>query len=195
MKQNILIGALALMIANLLFLNFHFFAGRQETPAVVTFSDMEAELNRLEERWTKNTQSLSDLVHQQIANRDSTGGRHRLGIAVLPDSLSKAGYRVGGRSSFGVSHIFAVKGDQCPAGSRPANVPERQQAAGYIYCYYWRDSVVLNKQDADQCPPDMKPVVKRGAPMREGEFFCRLLRAGEFAEQRADSPTNAVQTQ
>lgn len=207
MKQNILTAALVLVIANLLFLNFHFFAGRPETPAAAppaTLSDMEAGLSRLEarleERWAKklaeNTQSLSALVHEQIANSGTLGGS-RLGIASLPDSLSLAGYRVGGQSSFGMSHIFAVKGDGCPAGSNPVNVPERQQAAAedFIYCFYWRDSVVLSKRDVDQCPPEMKPVVKRGAPMREGEFFCRLLRAEEIAQQRADSPTNAVQAQ
>ena len=212
MKQNILIGALVLVIANLLFLNYHFYMESQKVPDVVvpppvetvsdsitvpeTVPDVEAELTafeaKLDKKLTEATQNLSALIHDQTlhsAGSDYGAGGRRSGVVALPDSVAQAKHWVGGQTSFGVSHIFAVKGDKCPSGSNIVDLPEHRQVAeeGFVYCFYWKDTLIFNKKDIDQCPPDMRPVeAKRGTPRRSDEFFCRLPGADELAKQRAE---------
>ena len=210
MKQNILIGALVLVIANLFFLNYHFYMDRQKASSVavpsaetvsdtITASDMKnmkAELTtlkaRLEEKLAEKTQVvIPDSVPVQVSDSGSSrgsAGEGYVGVVPLPNSLKQVKYWVGGRTSFGISHIFAMKGDQCPAGSDAVELPEREQAAaeGVIYCLYWRDSVILNKKDIEKCPFDMRPV-EGSAPKRSDEFFCRTLRSDEAAELQKDS--------
>ena len=204
MKQNILIGALVLVIANLFFLNYHFYMDRQKVSDIVvqpvetvsdsiTASEVEAGLSALEARLNKKLAEKTQVVISNALPEQEAGGSggdsSHVGVVKLPETLSQLDYRAGGRTAFGITHIFAVKGDQCPAGSNPANMPEHQRAreAGFTYCFYWWDYLVFNKKDTDKCPDGMKPVAKeRGASMRADEFFCRLPNSGESAKQRAD---------
>ena len=209
MKQNILIGALVLVAANLLFLNYHFYVERQKAPETVsnliTASDVKDELialeARLEERLAQKTQVIiPNSVPAQgaggIGESSRAGlGESYVGVVGLPESLSQLNYRVGGQTAFGITHIFAVKGDECPVGSSPANMPEYQQAreAGFTYCFYWWDYLVFDKKDTDQCPFGMRPVeAERGTSTQEGKFFCRELQGEEAAEFMGDSEQQRV---
>ena len=69
-----------------------------------------------EEKWTakleEKAQALSNLAHQQMLDGDSAD-RGRPGVVEIPTSVSEADYRAGGQTAFGITHVYAVKGDKC----------------------------------------------------------------------------------